>query len=70
MSNGSSATQLVEKLRTNNYRAYSEVAELSGKQAYRVLIGPKFDKRKALSIKQEIDKSEKVDSLILNFRPK
>ncbi len=70
LSNGSSATQLVEKLRTNNYRAYSEVAELSGKQAYRVLIGPKFDKRKALSIKQEIDKSEKVDSLILNFRPK
>ena len=70
LSNGNSARQLVQKLRTKDYRAYSEVAELSGKEAYRVLIGPKFDKRKALSIKQSIDKSEKVDSLVLNFRPK
>lgn len=70
LSSGDSAKQLVQKLRTKDYRAYSEVAELSGKQAYRVLIGPKFDKRKALSIKQAIDKSEKVDSLVLNFRPK
>ncbi len=70
LSSGDSAKQLVEKLRTKDYRAYSEVADLSGKQAYRVLIGPKFDKRKALSIKQDIDKSEKVDSLVLKFRPK
>ncbi len=70
LSNGDSAKRLVEKLRKRDYRAYSEVADLSGKQAYRVLIGPKFDKRKAISIKQAIDESEKVDSLVLNFRPK
>ena len=70
LSDRNSAKQLVAKLRAKDYRAYSEVAKRSGKQSYRVLIGPKFDKRKAVSIKQEIDKSEKVDSLVLNFRPK
>lgn len=70
LSDRKSATQLVDKLRAKDYRAYSEVAERAGKQSFRVLIGPKFDKRKAVSIKQEIDKSEKVDSLVLNFRPK
>ncbi|MGI9293489.1 MAG: SPOR domain-containing protein [Pseudomonadales bacterium] len=70
LSDRKSARQLVEKLRAKEYRAYSEVAERSGKKSFRVLIGPKFDKRKAVSIKQEIDKSEKVDSLVLNFRPK
>ena len=70
LSSGDSAKKLVEKLRRQDYRAYSEVADLSGKQAYRVLIGPKFDRRKANSIKQAIDKSEKVDSLVLKFRPK
>lgn len=70
LSDRNGARQLVEKLRARNYRAYSEVIERSGKRSYRVLIGPKFDKRKAVSIKQEIDKSEKVDSLVLNFRPK
>ncbi len=70
LSDHKSADQLVEKLKAKNYRAYSEVAERAGKKSYRILVGPKFDKRKAVSIKQEIDKSEKVDSLVLNFRPK
>ncbi|MGI9284465.1 MAG: SPOR domain-containing protein [Pseudomonadales bacterium] len=70
LSDRKSARQLVDKLRAKDYRAYSEVAERAGKQSFRVLIGPKFDKRKAVSIKQEIDKSEKVNSLVLNFRPK
>lgn len=63
------ANKLVQKLRADGYRAYSKAGQSAGKAIIRVLVGPKFDKRKALSIKKAVDKNYAVNALVLRFEP-
>jgi DedD protein len=63
------AKKLVNKLRADGYRAYSKAGQSSGKAIYRVMVGPKFEKRKALSIKKAVDKAYAVNALVLRFEP-
>lgn len=67
LENGS---RLVEKLQNDGYRAYGRVSSVdAGKDVMRVYIGPKFDKRRADSIKLEVDREYAVKSMVVPYQP-
>lgn len=69
LSDRGGAKKLVSKLQSDGYRAYMKEQTSDGKTQIRVFVGPKFDKRKALSMKKAIDKSYGVSTLVLRFQP-
>lgn len=67
LENGS---RLVEKLQKDGYRAYGRVSSVdTGGDVMRVYIGPKFDKRRADSIKLEVDREYAVKSMVVPYQP-
>lgn len=63
------AKKLVAKLIDDGYRAFSKGSNAGTTEMTRVYVGPKFDKRKADSIKLEIDKAYSVKSMVVPFEP-
>lgn len=63
------AQKLVAKLVNDGYRAFSKSSITGTGEMTRVYVGPKFDKRKADSIKLKIDKSYSVKSMVVPYDP-
>ncbi len=69
LGDSSNAKKLVAKLIDDGYRAFSKGSNAGTTEMTRVYVGPKFDKRKADSIKLEIDKAYSVKSMVVPFEP-
>lgn len=63
------ASSLVAKLKTDSYKAFVHSVDLSAGRAYRVMVGPKLDRAKAEQVKEELDASLKVSSMLVKFKP-
>ena len=63
------AEQLVARLQEDGYKAYSRSGSSKQGRLYRVFVGPKIEKRRAIEDKRAIDKKYRVDSLIVRFEP-
>jgi len=63
------AKKVRDKLLEQGYRAYLRQVKVGETIMYRVYVGPKFEKLELASIKSEIDKIFKVDSVILRYVP-
>ncbi len=69
LSDSSNAEKLVAKLIDDGYRAFSRTSSAEGGDMTRVYVGPKFDKRRADSIKLKIDKLYSVESMVVPYNP-
>lgn len=63
------AQGLLKKMLEQGYPAYVKVFTVKGKQTFRVLVGPKFDKTVAKRLEREIAAKYKLKTLLLKFRP-
>ena len=63
------AKKVRDTLLEQDYRAYLRQVKVGETIMYRVYVGPKFEKLELASIKSEIDKIFKVDSVILRYVP-
>ncbi|MFK7734248.1 MAG: SPOR domain-containing protein [Pseudomonadales bacterium] len=63
------AKKLVGKLVKDGYRAFSRSSTTETGEMTRVYVGPKFDKRRADSIKLKIDKLYSVKSMVVPYNP-
>lgn len=63
------ANKLRDQLQADGHKAYVRAVTGASATTYRVFIGPKQDKAEAITIKTELDKRLKVNSLVLPFKP-
>lgn len=63
------AEALRDRLLADGYKAFIRAVELRKGQAVRVFVGPKLDKQAAITLKQELDSSLKVESILKPFAP-
>jgi DedD protein len=63
------ASALRDKLIKDGYKAYTRTLKTSKGTVTRVYVGPKVEKAKAFAVKRQLDKSLKVESLVLRFEP-
>ncbi len=63
------ADALRDKLIKDGYKAYTRTLKTSKGTVTRVYVGPKIEKAKAFAVKRQLDKSLKVESLVLRFEP-
>jgi DedD protein len=68
-SNLETANKLRDRLQEQGYKAYVRSVNIGSSTVSRVYIGPKLDRAEAESIKSEVDKSLRVDALVLKFQP-
>lgn len=68
-SNLETANKLRDRLQEQGYKAYVRSVELGSNTVSRVYIGPKLDRAEAESIKSAVDRSLRVDALVLKFQP-
>lgn len=66
----SHAERLREKLLDKKFSAYTRKADYKNGAIFRVYVGPKLDKASLSAEKEQIDAQFKVDSIILEFKPK
>jgi DedD protein len=64
-----SAKKLSARLEKDDYRAYHQSVTTDKGEFFRVFIGPFIDQKRALDVKNSIDKGYKVDSRVLRFNP-
>lgn len=64
-----SASGFVNQLRQQKYKAFSKRVEVNGSTRYRVYVGPKINKGRAQTDKQNIDRAFNTDAIILHFVP-
>lgn len=69
LSDKRNAKKLVAKLIDDGYRAFSQTSNPESGALTRVYVGPKFDKRRADSIKLKIDKLYSVKSMVVPYNP-
>ncbi|MFK8019259.1 MAG: SPOR domain-containing protein [Pseudomonadales bacterium] len=69
LSDVANGNKLVEKLIKDGFRAYGRQGSGDEGPVMRVYVGPKFDKRRADSIKLKIDKQYSVKSLVVKYTP-
>jgi DedD protein len=69
LSTQAAAMKLRDQLQVDGYKAYVRSVAQNGASIHRVFIGPKLDKAQALSLKSELDKRLKVNSMVLPFKP-
>lgn len=65
-----SAETLRAALTEQGFAAYTRELDVKGERVTRVLVGPKLDKSTLLQDKQKIDSNYRVDSILLEFKPK
>ncbi|WP_370978872.1 SPOR domain-containing protein [Agaribacterium sp. ZY112] len=63
------ADELAIKVTAMGYRAFVKAAQTKAGQRFRLYVGPSMNKAKLESAKKEIDKKQKLDSLLLRFKP-
>ena len=63
------AIKLRDSLQADGYKAYIRSLDQGGVSVHRVFIGPKLDKAQAISLKVQLDKRLKVNSMVLPFKP-
>ncbi len=60
---------LVEKLRSYNYHAFSQVVEQEGEILHRVYVGPDFSQGKIFSLASKLRDELKLSSIVINYTP-
>ncbi len=63
------AQVLMDLLREKQFKAFKKRVELAEGTMYRVYVGPKIDRRRAVAAKAEIDQLFDTDSLLLKYVP-
>lgn len=63
------AQELMDSLREKQFKAFKKRVELADDTMYRVYVGPKIDRRRAIAAKAEIDQLFDTDSLLLKYVP-
>jgi DedD protein len=63
------ATDLMQKLRDSGFKAFVKAAEIDAKTFYRVYVGPKADKRRAIAEKANLDSNFSTDAIVLQYVP-
>ena len=63
------AQELMDSLREKQFKAFKKRVELTDGTMYRVYVGPKIDRRRAIAAKAEIDQLFNTDSLLLKYVP-
>ena len=63
----SKAEELMNRLRKNDYKAFVKSAKVKSETRYRVYVGPKIDKRRAVQDKSKIDAAFKTDAIVLRY---
>ncbi|BFM15375.1 hypothetical protein R50073_15580 [Maricurvus nonylphenolicus] len=63
------AEELRNRLIKDGYKAFTRTVSTAKGKVTRVYVGPKIEKAKAFEVKRKLDKSLKVDSLVLRFEP-
>ena len=63
------AEEFMNRLREEKFKAFIESAAVKNKTRYRVYVGPKIDKRRAIKDKAKIDAAFKTDSIVLQYTP-
>ena len=61
------AESIVQQLKQNGHKAFSETLNRDGRTLYRVSVGPKLEKSQAEKIKPEIDALLKVNASVRKF---
>lgn len=64
-----SANKFETRLQKAGFKSYMRAAKVSGKNYYRVYVGPFMEKRRADDAKRKIDKQYQVKSSIRKFEP-
>ena len=59
----------MQNLRDSGFKAFVKVAEIDTKTFYRVYVGPKADKRRAMAEKANIDRNFSTDAIVLQYVP-
>ncbi len=63
------AREMSEQLKADGYKAFYKQGRTSSGEVFRVFVGPKVEKQKALEAKQNIDKKYGVKAIIIRFQP-
>jgi DedD protein len=63
------ARDLEDRLLDAGYKAFIRSARPGGDRVYRVYVGPKIDRQRALDEKRAIDRDFDVDALVLSYEP-
>jgi DedD protein len=63
------ANELKDRLLSKQYKAYTRAVNTSKGKFYRVFTGPYIDKSRAEKAKTKVDKSYRVNSQVLSFKP-
>ena len=63
------AENLMQQLRDSGFKAFVKAADLDNKKFYRVYVGPKADKRRAIAEKAKIDSNFSTDAIVLQYVP-
>jgi len=63
------AERLMQKLRGSGFKAFVKSAVVDGSTFYRVYVGPKADKRRAIAEKAKIDRNFATDAIVLQYVP-
>ncbi len=69
LSSQEGANKLRDQLQADGHKAYVRAVPMSNGNIYRVFIGPRQDKSQLQAIKTQLDKTLKVNSLVLPFKP-
>ena len=63
------AEEFMNQLRKAKFKAFIKSVAVKNKTRYRVYVGPKIDKRRAVKDKSKIDAAFKTDSIVLQYTP-
>ena len=63
------AEGLMQQLRGSGFKAFIKSAVVEGSTFYRVYVGPKADKRRAIAEKAKIDSNFATDAIVLQYVP-
>lgn len=63
------ALSLMEQLRNSGFKAFVKTAVVENKTFYRVYVGPKADKRRAIAEKSKIDGNFSTEAIVLQYVP-
>ena len=63
------AVNLMQQLRDSGFKAFVKAAVIDNKTFFRVFVGAKADKRRAMAEKAKIDSNFSTDSIVLQYVP-
>lgn len=63
------AINLMQQLRGSGFKAFVKTATFDNNTVYRVYVGPKGDKRRALAQKAKIDSNFSTEAVVVQYKP-